>query len=129
MASSGSGTTVHLAGELFKALAGVDLVHVPFRGSAPAVTALVAGQVEVMFGGYEASAWFGFVVPRGTPADVVARLNGAINAALDDPGIKEKFAALAATPMRFTPGEFATFIGEETAKWAHAVKLSGATVE
>ncbi len=168
MASSGSGTTVHLAGELFKAMTGVDLVHVPYRGSAPAVTALVAGQVEVMFGdvtsaishirsgavralavttasriallpdlppigdtvpGYEASAWFGFVAPRGTPGDVVAKLNGAINAAQDDPGIKERFAALAATPMRFTPGELATFIGEETAKWAQAVKLSGATVE
>jgi tripartite-type tricarboxylate transporter receptor subunit TctC len=168
MASSGSGTTVHLAGELFKAMTGVDLVHVPYRGSAPAVTALVAGQVEVMFGdvtsavshirsgavralavttasriallpdlppigdtvpGYEASAWFGFVAPRGTPGDVVAKLNGAINAALDDPGIKERFAALAATPMRLAPGELAAFIGEETAKWAQAVKLSGATVE
>jgi tripartite-type tricarboxylate transporter receptor subunit TctC len=168
MASSGSGTTVHLAGELFKAMTGVELVHVPYRGSAPAITALVAGQVEVMFGdvtsaishirsgavralaittasriallpdlppiadtvpGYEASAWFGFVAPRGTPADIVAKLNGAINAALDDPGIKTRFAALAATPMRFAPGEFATFIGEETAKWAQAVKLSGATVE
>jgi tripartite-type tricarboxylate transporter receptor subunit TctC len=168
MASSGSGTTVHLAGELFKAMTGVDLLHVPYRGSAPAVTALVAGQVEVMFGdvtsavshirsgavralavttasriallpdlppiadtvpGYEASAWFGFVAPRGTPTEIVAKLNGPINAALDDLGIKDKFAALAATPMRFTPGEFAAFLGEETAKWAQAVKLSGATVE
>src|SRR5262245_24087340 len=50
MASSGNGTTVHLAGEMFKAMAGVDLVHVPFRGSQPAVTSLIAGQTQVMFG-------------------------------------------------------------------------------
>ena len=50
MASSGNGTTVHLAGEMFKTMAGVDLVHVPYRGSQPAVTSLVAGQTQVMFG-------------------------------------------------------------------------------
>ena len=50
MASSGAGTTTHLAGELFKAMTGVDLVHVPYRGSAPAATDLVGGQVQVWFG-------------------------------------------------------------------------------
>jgi tripartite-type tricarboxylate transporter receptor subunit TctC len=49
MASSGSGTTIHLGGELFKAMTGVDLLHVPYRGSAPAVTDLLGGQVHVMF--------------------------------------------------------------------------------
>jgi tripartite-type tricarboxylate transporter receptor subunit TctC len=50
MASSGNGTTVHLAGEMFKTMAAVDLVHIPYRGSQPAVTSLVAGQTQVMFG-------------------------------------------------------------------------------
>jgi tripartite-type tricarboxylate transporter receptor subunit TctC len=168
MASSGSGTTVHLSGELFKAMAGVDLVHVPYRGSAPAVTAVVAGQVQVMFGdvtsaishirsgavralavttasrtellpdvppiadtvpGYDASAWFGFVAPKGTPADVVEKLNREINAALNDAGIKTRFAELAATPMTFTPEEFGKFILDETDKWAKVVRFSGATVD
>ena len=80
--------------------------------------------------GYEASAWFGFVAPKGTPADVVARLNGAINAALADPGIKAQFAELAATPMHVHAGRSSQrSSASETAKWAQAVKLSGATVE
>ena len=49
MASSGTGTSIHLSGELFKAMTGVDMLHVPYRGSAPAVTDLLGGQVQVMF--------------------------------------------------------------------------------
>ena len=48
-ASSGSGTSIHLSGELFKAMAGVDMTHVPYKGSAPALTDLIGGQVQVMF--------------------------------------------------------------------------------
>ena len=168
MASSGKGTTTHLAGELFKAMTGVDLVHVPYRGSAPAVTGLVAGQVEVWFGdvptaishiksgtvralavttatrtevlpdlapiadtvpGYEASAWFGFVAPRGTPAEAVATLNREINAALADETIRARLAQLGSTPIIVTPAEFAVMIASETEKWAKVVTFSGATAE
>src|SRR5215468_8381007 len=114
MASAGIGGPQHVAGELFKFMAGVDLVHVPYRGSTPAVTDLLAGQVQVMFDvtptafpqikagklralaattaerladfpdlptvgefvkGYEASAWIGIGVPKGTPADIIEKLN------------------------------------------------------
>ena len=168
MASSGNGTTVHLAGEMFKAMAGVDLVHVPYRGSQPAVTSLVAGQTQVMFGdipvsighiqagtvrivavttatrldllpavptigetlpGYEANAWFGFVVPKGTPADVVAKLNREINAALADPKIKTRLAELGTSAIVATPAEFGAFIAAEIERWAKAVKSSGASVD
>ncbi len=168
MASSGNGTTVHLAGEMFKAMAGVDLVHVPYRGSQPAVTSLVAGQTQVMFGdipvsighiqagtvrivavttatrldllpavptigetlpGYEANAWFGFVVPKGTPPDIVAKLNREINAALADPKIKARLAELGTTPIVATPAEFGAFIAAEIERWAKAVKSSGASVD
>src|SRR3954451_22982234 len=123
-ASSGNGTSVHLSGELFKMMTGVDLTHVPYRGSAPALTDMISGTVQVMFDnmpsslphiqggklralavttaqrsealpdvptvaetvpGYEASAFFGMSVPKGTPADVVERLNKEIHAALADP--------------------------------------------
>jgi tripartite-type tricarboxylate transporter receptor subunit TctC len=168
MASSGNGTTVHLAGEMFKAMAGVDLVHVPYRGSQPAVTSLVAGQTQVMFGdipvsighiqtgtvrivavttatrldllpevptigetlpGYEANAWFGFVVPKGTPSDVVEKLNREINAALAEPKIKARLAELGTTPIVATPAEFGAFIAAEIERWAKAVKSSGASVD
>ena len=168
MASSGNGTTVHLAGEMFKAMAGVDLVHVPYRGSQPAVTSLVAGQTQVMFGdipvsighiqagtvrivavttatrldllpavptigetlpGYEANAWFGFVVPKGTQADVVSKLNREINAALADPKIKTRLAELGTSAIVATPAEFGAFIAAEIERWAKAVKSSGASVD
>jgi tripartite-type tricarboxylate transporter receptor subunit TctC len=168
MASSGAGTTPHLAGELFKAMAGVDLTHVPYKGSAPAVTDLVGGQVQVWFGdlptglphirsgairalavttaarsdvlpdlppiadtvpGFEASAWFGFVVPKGTPAEIVDKLNREINAALADPKVQARIAGLGSSPMIMTAAEFGAFIASETAKWAKAVALSGARVD
>jgi tripartite-type tricarboxylate transporter receptor subunit TctC len=168
MASSGNGTTVHLAGEMFKAMAGVDLVHVPYRGSQPAVTSLVAGQTQVMFGdipvsiahiqagtiraiavttatrldllpalptigetlpGYEANAWFGFVAPKGTPADVIGKLNREINAALAEPKIKARLAELGSSPIVMTPADFGSFIGVEIERWAKAVKSSGASVD
>jgi tripartite-type tricarboxylate transporter receptor subunit TctC len=168
MASSGSGTTPHLGGELFKAMAGVDLVHVPYRGSAPAVTALIGGQVQVWFGdiptaishirsgairalavttptrtdilpdlppiadavpGYDASAWFGFVAPKGTPGEVIDKLNREINAALTDEKIKARIADLGSTPIIVSPGEFGAFIASETQKWSKAVALSGATAD
>ena len=168
MASSGSGTTPHLGGEMFKAMAGVDLVHVPYRGSAPAVTALIGGQVQVWFGdiptaishirsgaihalavttptrteilpdlppiadtvpGYDASAWFGFVAPKGTPGEVIDKLNREINAALADEKIKARIAELGSTPIMMSPAEFGAFIASEVGKWSKAVALSGATAD
>src|SRR5215208_2956010 len=123
MASSGNGSTIHMSGELFKMLTGIQMVHVPYRGGAPALTDLMAGQVHVMFDniptcaehikagnlrglavtstdrshvlpdlptvsdfvqGYEASAWYGLGAPKGTPSDIVALINEAVNAALRD---------------------------------------------
>src|SRR3954467_14959343 len=127
MASSGSGTSVHVSGELFKMMAGINMVHVPYRGAGPMLTDLLGGQVQITFDnmpssiehiragklralavtttqrsealpdvpvladfvpGYEASAWFGMSVPRGTPPEIIAKLNREINAALADPKMK-----------------------------------------
>ena len=133
MASAGNGSAGHLAGELFKMMAGVNLVHVPYRGNGPALTDLLGGQVEVLFAslpssieyiragklrglamtsakrsealpdlptvgefvpGYEMSAWFGVGVPKGTPAEVIDKINKEINAGLADPKMKARFADL-----------------------------------
>ena len=162
--SPGVGSTGHLAAELFKAMAGVDLVHVPYRGAAPAMTDLIGGHVQVLFDsmvsvlphvqggrvralavtgktrspllpdlptiaetvpGYEAIIWFGVGVPRGTPPEVVARLNREINAGLASPEMKEKFAKLGTTPMVMTPEEFWGFAKGETEKWREVIERAG----
>jgi tripartite-type tricarboxylate transporter receptor subunit TctC len=165
MASSGNGTSIHVSGELFKMMAHVDMLHVPYRGSAPALTDLMGGQVQVLFDnmpssieylkagklrplavttatrsdalpdvptvaetvpGYEASAWFGLGAPKGTPADVVDKLNAAVNAGLADPKLKARLADLGGTMLKGTPADFGRLIAEETEKWAKVVKFSGA---
>ena len=167
-ASSGNGTSVHLSGELFKIMTGVDLTHVPYRGSAPALTDMISGTVQVMFDnmpsslphiqagklralavttaqrsdalpgvptvaetvpGYEASAFFGMSVPRGTPADVIDQLNHEINAALADAAMKAKLAELGGMLTPGSPAEFGRTIAEETDKWAKVIKSGGVTLE
>jgi len=168
MASSGNGTSVHLSGELFKAMTGVQMQHVPYRGSAPALTDMLSGQVQVIFdnmpsviphvksGGlralavttttrsaelpdvptvgetvkdFEASAWFGIGVPKGTPAEIIDKLNKAVNEILADPAMKTRIAELGGVPIIVTPAEFGAVIQSETDKWEKVVKFAGAKVE
>jgi tripartite-type tricarboxylate transporter receptor subunit TctC len=168
MASSGNGTSVHLSGELFMAMTGVKLTHVPYKGSAPALIDMLSGQCQVMFdnlpssiehirGGklralavttdvrspalpdvptvadtvkdYEASAWFGIGAPKGTPPEVIAHLNKAMNDALADPKLIARLADLGGVPMKGTPQDFGKVIVSETEKWKKVVAFSGASVE
>jgi tripartite-type tricarboxylate transporter receptor subunit TctC len=168
LGSSGIGTSVHLSGALFMMMTGVDLVHVPYRGSAPALTDLLGNQVQAMFDnlpsslghiqggrlralavttsvpskalpgvptvaetvpGYEASAWFGMAVPKGTPRAIIDKLNREVNAALADPGMQAKFAELGGILISGTPENFGQVVAEETAKWAKVVQATGATAE
>lgn len=168
MASSGSGTSVHLSGELFKSMTGCDMVHVPYKGAGPALTDLMGGQVHVLFDnlpssinhikggklralgvtseqrdgalpdvptvaetvkGYEATAWFGIGMPKGTPRDVIEKVNGAVNQALADPKMREKLAEMGGKPIPGTPEDFGKVIASETEKWAKVVISSGAKAE
>jgi tripartite-type tricarboxylate transporter receptor subunit TctC len=79
--------------------------------------------------GYEVSGWAGVGVPRGTPVEVIDRLNNEINAILADPKVKARLAELGSTPLRFTPNELGTFMAAETVKWRKVVKLSSAKPE
>jgi tripartite-type tricarboxylate transporter receptor subunit TctC len=164
MASFGSGSASHLAGELFKMTAGVDLVHVPYRGGAAMITDLLGGQVQVGFdvmttslphirtgalralgvtntqrydglpdvpsiaetvAGYEARTWAGVGVPRGTPTDIIVRLNREINDGLANPTIRARLADIGTIPMVFTPQEFGAFFAAETVKWGKVVRSAG----
>jgi tripartite-type tricarboxylate transporter receptor subunit TctC len=75
--------------------------------------------------GYEANGWYGFAAPKGTPRDVIDKLNATINAGLNDPDIKARFAQLEATPQIFTPQEYGAFLVAESARWGKAVKAAG----
>jgi tripartite-type tricarboxylate transporter receptor subunit TctC len=168
MASSGTGTSVHLSGELFKSMTGCDMVHVPYKGAGPAMIDLIGGQVDVLFDnlpssvgqiksgkvralavtsqerepsmaqlpavgetvpGYEATAWFGIGMPKGTPRAIIDKLNAEVNRALADPKFRDRLAELGGKPIPGTPEDFGKIIASETAKWEKVVITSGAKVE
>jgi tripartite-type tricarboxylate transporter receptor subunit TctC len=76
--------------------------------------------------GFAATIWDGTCAPKGTPPEIVTKLNTAINAGLADPAIKAKLKDLGGDTMSVTPAEFGKFLADETAKWAKVVKFSGA---
>ena len=160
MASNGPGSASHVAGELFKMMAGVDMLHVPYRSSF--LPDLLDGRVQVVFSsiptsiadiragklralgvtsttrseslpdvpaiaeavpGYEAVGWLGLSAPANTPAEVIGILNKEINAALADPEIKARLAALGGVPTPMTPSAFGQYVADETDKWAKVIKF------
>ena len=168
MASSGSGTSVHLSGELFKYMTGCNMVHVPYKGAGPALIDLTAGQVQVLFDnlpssvphikngriralavtseaaepsmpelptvgatvkGYEATAWFGIGMPKGTPPDVINKVNAAVNATLAEPAMRARLADLGGVPIPGTPADFGKVIVAETEKWAKVINDSGVKLD
>ena len=167
--SGGNGTPAHLAGELLKIEAKIDLTHVPFRGTGPALQNVIAGHVPMAFNpptpliphiqsgairaiaittlkrtaalpevptiaesgfpGFEATTWHGLVAPAGTPKDVVATLNRAFVATLNDPGVRKQLTDLGVDVAPGTSEEFRAYIKSEIPKWARIVKASGAKID
>jgi tripartite-type tricarboxylate transporter receptor subunit TctC len=166
--SSGTGNLTHLSSELFRMTAGIDVVHVPYRGTPAAHSALLAGDLHAMFDavgsampqiqagalrplgvtattrlrvlpdvppisdvvpGFAVSGWLGIGAPKGTPAEIVERLNREVNAALADPAVKARMADIGSEPLPGSVADFAKLIAEETEKWAKVVKFSGLKAE
>ena len=165
-ASSGPGTPYHMAGELFKAMANVDIVHIPYKGSSQARTDVLGGQVDMMFDavttmsefaragkvkalattgkvrssvlpnvptlseagvtGYEAVIWLGLMAPKGTPPEIVRRLNAEVVKIVSRPEVRDEWAKQGAVAMMMNPDEFARYVNDDIVKWERIVKISGA---
>jgi tripartite-type tricarboxylate transporter receptor subunit TctC len=168
-ASAGVGSPLHLSAELFKKRAGINMVHIPYKGGSPAAAAVVAGEAQVIFGsvaatmrfvksgrlralattgskrstvapdlptiaesgfpGFDVRSWYAFLVPAGTPMDVVRRLHDATVKALGLPEIKDAMAKQGLDPEPSTPQELADRIKQETAVWADVIKEAGIKVK
>ena len=75
--------------------------------------------------GYEANSWCGVGVPRGTPAEIITRLNREINVGLANPAVRARLAEVATTPIVYSPDEFGAYVASEVEKWGKVVRLSG----
>jgi len=166
---AGLGTPPHLLGTLFKVKAGIDIVYVPYKGSAASITDLLGGQTHMTIDGltglyplirdgkvrplavarperwpalpdvptlkesgfpdFVIDAWTGVVAPAGTSSEIIAKLNGAINAGLQSEETKANLAKFSAIAKLSTPAQFASFLSDEMVKWGDIVKLAGAKME
>jgi tripartite-type tricarboxylate transporter receptor subunit TctC len=167
--SAGTGTSTHMAAEYMKQVAGVDIIHVPYRGSPQALTDMLGGQVdmnfntvnavvaavrngqaralattgrtrdplladvptfaEVGFTGYEASGWLGFVVPAGTPPEIVTRMSEGIRQVAGEAGFAERIAGAGMRPLNSSPAEFRAILAPEIARWTDVARRAGVTAE
>jgi tripartite-type tricarboxylate transporter receptor subunit TctC len=167
--SAGSGTSHHLAGELFKFQTKTFITHIPYRGAGPALQDLISGNVDMMFDGlgssaahikggrikalmvsgakrnaafpdvpcaaelglpdYTVTTWYGLWAPKGTPADVQARIVDDMHKAVATDELKAVWASNGAEFGNLTPAQFAAFVSAEIKRWATVVKASGAKLD
>ena len=170
LGNAGLGSASHLCGLLFQSTLQVDMTTVPYKGTAPAMTDLIGGQIDLMcdqttnttsqiegkkvkaFGvttlkrltvpalkdiptldesglkNFEVTIWHGLYAPKGTPPDVVAKINTAMKAALKDPEFikkQEGLGAIVVTDKRLEPAEHKRFVAAEIAKWGPVIKAAG----
>jgi tripartite-type tricarboxylate transporter receptor subunit TctC len=164
-ASQGIGTTSHMTAELFQTITHTKLTHVPYKGTAPAVNDLLAGNVDLMFNelatsielhksgrarilavtvkdrvpslpdiptleevgvhGCISDTWHAITAPPKTPPEIITKLNAAANAAMHDPGLLQRFAALSIGPGGGTPAQASAFVNEETRRWGEVIHEAG----
>lgn len=167
--SAGNGTSGHVGTELFRSMAGIDMVHAPYKTAPAAVNDVMAGHVDLVFDnlggsiaharngklralavtapkrmallpdlptvaeagvpGYEVVAWSGVIAPKGLPAPIVQRINAAINQTLKEPAIVKGIQELGYEVVGGSAEQFAAMVLRERAKWADAIRKSGARTD
>ena len=168
-ASAGNGSTHHFCGELFKSMTGIDIQHIPYKGSGPGIAGLLGGEVSMMFSNvadigsqiragkvkplavtatrrasllpdvptmaeaglpdFVITSWFGLLVPAGTPAPVVARLNAETVKVLGRADVKSTLAAQGLDVAPGSPEQFAAHIKSEIARFGKIAKAAGIKAE
>ena len=167
-ASAGNGTLNHLIGEMLKRSAGIDMLHVPYKGSAAAATDVAGGQVQVSvqslpsslpflqsgkikvlgavnekrlaslpnlptlgetLKGFGSTPWYGLLAPAGTPKDVIAALQAALEKTLASKEVADKLAAQGCEVLTGNPAQFAALIRDDLPRWSKIVKDSGARID
>jgi tripartite-type tricarboxylate transporter receptor subunit TctC len=163
--SPGVGTPHHLSMALVETASGIELVHVPYKGTAGAVQDLLGGQIGYMFlpvhvsaqhiragklkaiaagsperlpplpdvptlgesglKGVDVDMWYGFFAPKGTPTEIVARLNQEVAAILNSPEAKSVFEAQGLSPATSTPAALGEIVVRDRARWADVVAKRG----
>ncbi len=163
--SGGQGTVQYMAPELMNQSAGVNMLHIPYKSGGLAITATLAGEVDMGFFNlpaisghvksglvkpmaitsaqrnplfpdvptvaevigkpYESYEWNGVFLPRGTPVEIVNRLNAALREVLTTPEIKSKFDSLGSRIVASSPEEFRKYLTAESGRWAATVKAAG----
>jgi tripartite-type tricarboxylate transporter receptor subunit TctC len=150
--SSGAGTPLHLAGELFNTQAGTNILHVPYKGAAPALTDVLGGQIQTAIVGTPAALPYvksgkltglgvtslkrgsnapeiPAVAPASTPKAIVDKLNSQLISVLNNPEIKTQLNSKGFDVVTSTPAQTADYIKSEVVKWGPIVKKSGASAE
>ncbi|MDH2238707.1 tripartite tricarboxylate transporter substrate binding protein [Pigmentiphaga sp. GD03639] len=167
--SPGSGTTIHLAGEIFKDAAKIDIRHIPYKGSNAAMMDVLAGNVDLLvssvpsamaqiqtgklralavtsakrstslpdvptvaelgYKGFDVSTWYGLFMPAGTPREIVATMNTAVNKLLAQPETREAIHAQGAEAQAMSTEEFAQLLKTDYLKWKDIVRAANVTVE
>jgi tripartite-type tricarboxylate transporter receptor subunit TctC len=111
-----TGSLAHIRSGAVRALAMAGKTRSDVLPDVPTIGETVAG--------YEANSWCGLGVPKGTPPEIIERLNREINAGLTNPAVKARLAAVATTPIIYTPAEFGAYMASEVEKWGKVVKLA-----